>query len=262
MKKIEKSLDEKDVVREKALKSCREIIRKSRDSIASLHRGEIENAEELVKGAIVENFNLVDLVKKHPDIFSAGYMENAFQELVEACCLLAIATNDDLPDPDRLKVSYPSYLLGIGDLIGELRRSSLDSLKKGEIERAEENLHKMEGFYDALMKFDYPSAIVPIRKKRDFARNLIERTRGELSIARSNKELENKIEEMKKAIKKFEIKKEKGKKERKGKERKRRIWIGRGFGLEVIFLKNDFCILLPQFSQCCLSLCESVVLVY
>ncbi len=225
MEKIEKKLDEKDELREKALKISREIIRKSGESISSIHRGEIDAAKEGIKDALTTNLKLMK-AKEHPDILSAGYIENAFQELVEAFCILALMTDDDLPDPDDLKVSYSSYLLGLGDAIGELRRSILDSLKEGEIEKAEDFLEKMERIYEALMKFDYPSAVVPIRKKRDYARILIERTRGEVFLARSNKELKEKMAEVKEMMEKFEI-------EEKKEEKEKRVKDEEEFGLDV-----------------------------
>ena len=54
-------------------------------------------------------------------------------------------------------------------------------------------LENMENIYDQLMRFDHPSAIVPIRRKQDVARTLIEKTRGEIAVATRGKVLEDKI---------------------------------------------------------------------
>ena len=162
-KKIEKKLDEKDKLREKAMKKCREIIRVCRKAIGGIHEGKISDKE--ITEACTLNNELKDILKEYPDLSMAGYVENASQELVEGCCLLAILTGKQLPTPENLNVSYSSYLLGLGDVVGELRRNILDLIKNGEMIRAEEIFEKMEIIYNILMRFDYPSAFVPNKKK-------------------------------------------------------------------------------------------------
>jgi predicted translin family RNA/ssDNA-binding protein len=58
----------------------------------------------------------------------------------------------------------------------------------------------MENIYQGIMRFDYPSALVPIRKKQDMARNLIEKTRGELVIASCERRIEHRIDEFKELL--------------------------------------------------------------
>jgi translin len=197
-KKIEKELNEKDKLRENAFKQSREIIRKTRRIIGDIHRG--KNVEEQIKEAVISNIKLRRMLKDHPDLSAAGYVENASQELVEACCLFSIANDDELPAPDDLKVSPSSYLLGLADVVGELRREILGFLKKEEMEKAEEFFQKMEAITSTLMRFDYPSALVPIKKRQDVARALVERTSGEMLMVTTNRSLRKQIELLKKRM--------------------------------------------------------------
>ncbi|MEF8847993.1 MAG: RNA-binding protein [Candidatus Thermoplasmatota archaeon] len=193
--KIEKNIDAKDEIREKSLHFSRDIIKKCRKSIQHIHQNSLEKAERYIKQASKELGELFDLTSPHPELFHKGYVENASQELVEAYCLLNIKKGKELPDPDDIQTSYSSYLLGLCDLVGELRREALDSVRKGNSEKADENLKMMEEIYNLVIRFDYPSGLVPIKKKQDIIRRLIEKTRGELTVANCEKRMEYHTEE-------------------------------------------------------------------
>ena len=190
--KIMCRLEEKDRVREEALKTSRNIIRKCSEAIQAMHRGEKTDFSDIKN----ETKKLIKTVRNHPDLYYSGFVENAFQELCEASIIAFVIENKNLPDPDRLGVTYTSYLLGMGDAIGEFRRCALDALIDGNIEKTKWCIDVMEGLYSALMKFDLPTGVVSIRKKRDVARSLIEKTRGELVIAMMEKGLEKKIDKL------------------------------------------------------------------
>ena len=188
--KIEKSIDDKDKVREKALRVSREIIINCRKAIQGIHQNLMKDAKSNIKKASNRLEELYGLTKEHPDLYHAGFVENAAQELVEAHCLYNIMSGKDLPDPDEIKTTYSSYLLGLCDLVGELRRTALDSIRKGKAKKADENLNMMEEIYDVIIRFDYPSGLIPIKKKQDMVRGLIERTRGELAVASCERRIE------------------------------------------------------------------------
>ena len=193
--KIEKSIDEKDKAREQALKSSREIIIGCRKAIQCLHQDLLNDAEGHINKAYAELTNLYSMIEAHSDLHHAGFVENAAQEVVEAKCLLNIMQGEELPDPDELKTTYNAYLLGLCDVVGELRRSALDFIRNGDDKTANEYLDMMEKIYDAIIRFDYPSALVPIRRKQDIARSLIEKTRGELAIASCERRIEYRTDE-------------------------------------------------------------------
>jgi len=193
--KIEKSIDDKDKIREKALRSSRDIIIGCRKAIQQIHQGLMKEANNNIKKSSGKLSNLYDLTKGHPDLYHAGFVENAAQELVEAHCLYNIMRGKDLPDPDKIQTTYSAYLLGLCDVIGELRRSALNYIREGNDPKANECLDMMEKIYDAIIRFDYPSALVPIRRKQDIARGLVERTRGDLAIASCERRIEYRTDE-------------------------------------------------------------------
>jgi translin len=85
--------------------------------------------------------------------------------------------------------------MGLCDLVGELRRTALDSIRNGKSKTADECLNIMEDIYDVIIRFDYPSGLIPIKKKQDMVRGLIERTRGELAVASCERRIEYRTSE-------------------------------------------------------------------
>ena len=188
--KIEKSIDGKDKIREQALRSSRDIIIACRKSIQLIHQNLMKAADNNIKKASSELTDLNDITKDYPELYHAGFVENAAQELVEAHCFYNIMRGKDLPDPDKLQTTYSSYLMGLCDLVGELRRSSLDSIRQGQAKKADKYLSMMEEIYDVIIRFDYPSGLIPIKKKQDMVRGMIEKTRGELAVASCERRIE------------------------------------------------------------------------
>ncbi len=191
--KIEKRIDNKDKTREKALKYSREIIINCRKAIQKIHQN--KKAKNNIENASKKLVELYDFTKEYPEIYHAGFVENAAQELVEAMCFSNIMKGKELPDPDEIQTTYSSYLLGLCDLVGELRRSSLDTIRKSDPNKADDYLNMMEDIYDVIIRFDYPSGLIPIKKKQDMVRGLIEKTRGELAVASCERRIEYKTSE-------------------------------------------------------------------
>ncbi len=189
---IEEELDDKDSVREIAIKSSREIVRIASRIIVMIHH-RIDCSEELRKMK-EDMWHLRSLLlKEHPDLYYAGFVQNALQEYVEAMLLYAIVNEEDMPSHKDLNVNPSAYLLGLADVVGELRREILEFLRKENFEEAERYLKLMEEIYETLLIFNYPSGLVPIKQKQDIARSLLEKTRGEITIAAMNKKLKEDI---------------------------------------------------------------------
>ncbi len=109
---------------------------------------------------------------------------DAFQEAVEAVLLGTIVAGTPMPGPAELGVDPEPYLLGLGDVVGEVRRLTLDRLSHDDLPGAEASLALMERLTRALLRFDTTRAIVQLKPKQDTARALLERTRGEVVMAR------------------------------------------------------------------------------
>jgi translin len=186
--KIEEELDEKDQIREIALKSSRAITRLSGSALKGLHRG--EDLGSHMSELRDEVSRLMSLLAEHPDLAHSGYVESAFQEFAEVCITMNLITEDDVPLPEEVGVGSVPYLLALG----ELRRLSLESLRSGDVGKANHYLDRMEDLYHALIRFDYPDAVVAIRHKQDVARSLLEKTRGDVAVASSAKRLHDRLD--------------------------------------------------------------------
>jgi len=173
-------------------------MRLSGSALRQILKGEDESKN--LEAAREEAHRLSGVLSGHPDIYYSGFVENAFQELTEVNILRCILRDEPLKRPKDIGVHTVSYLLGLGDVVGELRRIALDSLIEGDVQKAQECLKKMETIYDTIIRFDYPSALVAIRRKQDIARSLIEKTRGEIAIAARGRALETKIEDLGKKV--------------------------------------------------------------
>ena len=192
IEEIESRLDEKDEVRELTIKSSRTIARLSGSAIQGMHRG--QNVGGALQETREEILKLRSLLKDHPDLYHTGIVENAMQEACEAFLVHSILEGEQLPGPRDIGVTDTAYLLGLGDVVGELRRFSLEHLRRGDIKLASAFLEKMERILDALMRFDYPTALVALKRKQDIARSLIEKTRGEVAVAARSQELADKLD--------------------------------------------------------------------
>lgn len=195
--KIRLYFSTKDKAREKALRLSREIIRYSANAIRAVHRQEKLNAEQLLASAQALLKELTDdVLKKNNDLAYAGFVHDAQKELAEASTTLAIVAGKPLPEPEALGVSYPAYLNGLGEAVGELRRYILDSLRRNDLSRCEELLSIMDDIYSVLMTMDFPDGITyGLRRTSDAVRGILERTRGDLTLALRQQELEEKLEQ-------------------------------------------------------------------
>ena len=192
--RIETEMDEKDEVREVALKSSRSVVRLCSSAIRMIHNGD-GNGTEFLEEAKEELHRLRGITKDFPALYHSGFVESAMQEFAEAMVLDAIIKGDEMPTPSSLGITNEGYLLGMGDVIGELRRQAVDSLRNGNMDKASEYLDNMEVLYEFLMRFHYPSGMVAIKRKQDVARGVIEKTRGEVAVSTRTYSLERKISE-------------------------------------------------------------------
>ena len=188
---LEKSLDEKDRVREVSLRAARSITRLANTALGGMHRG--GDAEKDLKALRGEVAALGKLLRDHPEFWTGGAVEGALQEASEAAIVDSVLKDRPIPGPDVLGVTDAAYVLGLGDSIGELRRVALDRLRVGKVDEANRFVDAMEEMYHALLRFQYPDAIVAVRHKQDVARSLLERTRGEVAVATRSAELEGKL---------------------------------------------------------------------
>lgn len=187
---IQARLDATNAARERALPAARRSIRASANAIRAIHRLELDTAKALIAESRTALDEGLGAVVEHADIRHAGYLQDAQKEYAEANLTLALVTGDDLPGPTDLEVEDAAYLGGVSDTIGEGRRRLLDLLREGEVAKAEHLLDAMEEMFGVLVTMDYPDAItMNLRRSTDVSRSLIEKSRGDLSIAVVQKDL-------------------------------------------------------------------------
>lgn len=182
--RIRQDFEARNSARDEALRRSRELIRYCANTIRATHRSEFEEAGQLLATAHRAASELVECVADYPDLYYAGYTQDALKELAEASITYALITDGPLPDPDDLNIEYPAYLNGLGEAVGELRRYVLDIIRRGQVERGEEMLSAMDDIYAVLVTMDFPDAITGgLRRTTDMVRGVLERTRGDLTIA-------------------------------------------------------------------------------
>jgi translin len=189
--RIRVNFDAKDTAREKAFALSRDMIRNSANAIRAVHRGEFAEARKLIAATARMSAEAAKALKPAPDIYYAGFLQDAQKEYAEACITLALVHGEAIPDPDDLKVDYPAYLLGLSEAVGEMRRHVLDEMRKAEPSWGEELLTAMDDIYYLLVSFDYPSAVSGnLKRATDVTRSIIEKTRGDLTNALRQERLE------------------------------------------------------------------------
>jgi len=93
-----------------------------------------------------------------------------------------------------LNIDSAAYLNGLGEAVGELRRYLLDSMRRGDLSRGEELLEAMDDIYSILVTMDFPDAITGgLRHTTDMVRGVLERTRSDLTLVISQKDLKDRL---------------------------------------------------------------------
>lgn len=180
--------------REQAFALSREVVRNSANSIRATHRGEFTLARQLLDVVAQLNSQIERLLESEPAVYYAGFVEDAQKEYVEAMAVLAFAEGAPLTGPEEMKIGPAPYLNGLAEAASELRRFILDSLRRDDFSRCEELLDIMDEVYSILVVMDFPDAVTRgLRRTTDAVRAVIERTRGDLTVALRQRRLEQKL---------------------------------------------------------------------
>ena len=180
----------KNAVRDVTLRRSRQLIRYCANSIRASHRDDFADAQSLLATARAAAAEMVADTCQYPDLFHAGYTQDALKELAEAHITYALVTGNSLPTPEDLKVESAAYLKGLAEAVGELRRYVLDRLRQGDVATGERLLAVMDDIYSLLITVDFPDAITGgLRRQTDMVRGVLERTRGDLTTAVRQEEM-------------------------------------------------------------------------
>ncbi len=196
---IRAELERINSARDVALARSRELIRVCAAAIKAVHRANWEEAEQGLMVVQRAAYELIEGLHDYPDLYQAGYTQDALKEYVEAFAIYSLVRDRALPDPQQLRVTGATYLNGLAEAASELRRSTLDIIRHGHSQQAEHLLEAMDGIYNLLMTFDFPDAITyGLRRRVDNLRGVLERTRGDLTSSLRQEHLQaalNKLEQ-------------------------------------------------------------------
>lgn len=189
--RIRADFEARSSARDQALKRSRELIRFCSLSIRAAHRHEFADAVAQLQQADALAAAMAADLASYPDLYHAGYTQDALKELAEAHIVYALVHHDPLPEPERLAIPYPAYLNGLAEAAGELRRFILDLVRLERLAETETLFAALDEIYSVLVTIDFPDAITAgLRRQTDMVRGVTERTRGDLTVAVRQQKLE------------------------------------------------------------------------
>ena len=199
---IHQAFEARTNARDEVLSQARTLTRYCANAIRAVHRDEFDVARENLEQAssIASSFQ-TDLVE-YPDLYYAGYTQDALKEYAEANIVYALVIDKELPSPQELGLENAAYLNGLAEAVGEFRRRCLDILRQGYSKDAERLLNHMDDIYAILITMDYPNAITGgIRRQTDIVRGITERTRGDLTLSLRQEHLEQTMQRLESRLK-------------------------------------------------------------
>jgi len=191
---IRQTFDAQTAIRDKALGQARALTRACALSIRAVHRDETE----VMQAHLDEARQLAEALRtglaETPAFYYAGYTQDSLKEFAEASITCALIRHQALPTPEELDLSPNTYLNGLAESVGEMRRRCLDMLRQDNSAEAERLLGHMDDIFAILVTMDYPDAITNgLRRQTDIIRAIIERTRGDVTFSLRGEKLERSI---------------------------------------------------------------------
>lgn len=171
---IERLMDKKQENLDLINDLSKKIIRAAGILITKLHSNlEITNSMNKMN-------ELVDELR-NSDKEYAYYKIQAYQEYSEAMVLNNIKNREKFPSYKEINVPPEAYLLGVMDVVGELRREIGDLLNKSDVKKAEEYYGIIKNIFDSTRGIRYSDSVLPgFRRKQDVARIQMENAGSEI----------------------------------------------------------------------------------
>ena len=177
--------------REHLVKRGREISRLARRLSSYTLLGLTDDASR-VFGELADAYRSVaGELSRYPELLYSNLFYSVTAEYVEAVQLYSVVFGEGIRGPDELGVHPVPYVLGLLDLVGELKRVSLESLRRGDYQKSFEYLDIAERVYETLSELSAADAVVPgFRRKLDIYRKVIDDWRALLIDVESRLRLE------------------------------------------------------------------------
>jgi len=181
-KKLSKTQDQREFL----LKNTREVISICSKTIIAVHKNDIKTAKSRLSKA--EKLLKKYRKKSTPEV--QKYLVTPEQEFVEAASLISIVEKKEIPTHKKLNVMEESYVLGLLDCIGELKRMIFDRVRNDNVKEATRIFDIMEDLYDNLYGFSmYDKVVKEARRKVDIARKLVDDARAVITEEKRRSEL-------------------------------------------------------------------------
>lgn len=195
--RIHQDFEQRTAARDQALTQARSLTRACANAIRATHRNEDDLARQLLADAGQLAQGLRNNLTGYPDLYYAGYTQDALKEYAEAQLVFALLHGMEPPRCIDLNLETATYLQGMAECVGELRRRCLDMLLHDNPEEAQRLMGLMDDIYAILVTMDYPDAITGgLRRLTDVARSIIERTRGDLTLSLRQERLEHNLRQL------------------------------------------------------------------
>ena len=178
--------------REIILKETRDVTRICRNAIGNIHSGDLDST----KTKLIEANSILTQLRK-TDSKLHRYLVPPETEYVEAYVLYNIFQGKTIPSKNFLKVESSSYLLGLNDAMGEVKRLIYDSIRRGDGKRAEKLFNFMESLYVKLAPYSvYDNLAHGLKKKLDVSRAILESVRAAITEEVRRSEFMNAVENL------------------------------------------------------------------
>ena len=196
----------RNAARDATLIRSRELVRLCAAIIRASHRDDQIEAQRLLDEANEAAAIMRGESAPYPDLYFAGYTQDALKELAEAHITVAFAQDKRIPTPQEVDIEAPAYLNGLAEAASEMRRRCLDRIRRGQNDEAERLLMAMDEVYAVLMTFDFPDAITGgLRRRVDQLRGVLERTRGDLTMSMRQDALRQALRDFEARIKNLNV---------------------------------------------------------
>ncbi len=198
---IRTEFEQVNTARDQAYQRSRQLISLCARAIRAIHREEWATAESLIAEAQEATKTLVAGVQDYPNLYHAGYTQDAVKEFVEANLTYALVRNRPLPTPEELGTEGNTWLNGLAEAATELRRRILDIIRHGHSDEAERLLDVMDQIYSQLVTFDFNDSITGgLRRRTDTVRAVLERTRGDITNSLRQAQLEEALKNVERRL--------------------------------------------------------------
>ena len=187
----------REEARDEVLSRSRRVRMLSKQAILLIHNGALDDAWAKIEEARRLQSEVEPFLEEHSELAGFDEVQASREEHAEASILHGLKTAGGFPSPESVGVSPQTYLLGLGDVVGELRREALDALRAGDLRTAEAHLEMMEQIYLSLLSMEEASLLLKgLRRKLDIARGVIERTRGALTAEAGRRRLDEAVRQL------------------------------------------------------------------